>query len=57
MAYDMRLMAERFVADGMIPQAGDVDRLVKLLGRPLRSYSDFAAGVVGAETATAAASA
>ncbi|MGO6819390.1 SDR family oxidoreductase [Rhizobium leguminosarum] len=43
MAYDMRLMGERFLTDGMLPEAGDVERLTKLLGRPLRSYSAFAA--------------
>lgn len=42
MAYDMRLMSERFLGDGMLPQAGDVERLTALLGRPLRSYRDFA---------------
>ncbi|MFS8114172.1 NmrA/HSCARG family protein [Rhizobium jaguaris] len=42
MAYEMRLMAERYVSDGMIPEAGDVERLTKILGRPLRSYRDFA---------------
>lgn len=42
MAYDMRLMSERFQSDGMVPEAGDVERLVALLGRPLRSYRDFA---------------
>jgi len=41
MAYEMRLMAERFVSDGMIPEAGDVERLVKILGRPLHSYRGF----------------
>ena len=45
MALDMRLMAERFLTDGMIPDAGDVDRLTALLGRPLRSYRDFAARI------------
>jgi uncharacterized protein YbjT (DUF2867 family) len=45
MALDMRLMAERFVTDGMVPDAGDVDRLTSLLGRPLRSYRDFAAQI------------
>ena len=49
MAYDMRLMSERFVTDGMLPEAGDIDRLITLLGRPLRSYRDFASEV----TATA----
>jgi uncharacterized protein YbjT (DUF2867 family) len=48
MAYDMRLMAERFLSDGMIPEAGDVERLTALLGRPLRSYRDFAAEVAAA---------
>ena len=42
MAYDMRLMSERFLTDGMVPEAGDVERLTKMLGRPLRSYRDFA---------------
>jgi hypothetical protein len=46
MAYDMRLMAERFISDGMVPEAGDVDRLTRLLARPLRSYRDFAATAV-----------
>lgn len=43
MAYDMRLMGERFVTDGMLPEAGDVSRLVAMLGRPLRTYRAFAA--------------
>ncbi|AJY45752.1 SDR family oxidoreductase [Martelella endophytica] len=42
MAYEMRLMAERFVGDGMIPEAGDVERLTAILGRPLHTYRDFA---------------
>jgi uncharacterized protein YbjT (DUF2867 family) len=45
MAYDMRLMSERFLTEGMVPEAGDVERLTTLLGRPLRSYRDFAAAV------------
>src|SRR6266702_620377 len=45
MAFDMRLMSERFLTDGMIPEAGDVERLTALLGRPLRSYRDFAAEI------------
>ena len=48
MAYDMRLMSERFLTDGMVPEAGDVERLTRLLGRPLRSYRDFAAGIAAA---------
>jgi uncharacterized protein YbjT (DUF2867 family) len=42
MAYEMRLMAERYVSDGMVPEAGDVERLTRLLGRPLHSYRAFA---------------
>ena len=45
MAYEMRLMAERFVGDGMLPEAGDVERLTKILGRPLHTYRDFAAQI------------
>jgi uncharacterized protein YbjT (DUF2867 family) len=45
MAYEMRLMAERFVGDGMIPDAGDVERLTGLLGRRLHTYRDFAAQI------------
>jgi uncharacterized protein YbjT (DUF2867 family) len=47
MAYDMRQMAERFQTDGMVPEAGDVDRLTKLLGRPLRTYRDHVAQITG----------
>lgn len=47
MAYEMRLMAERFVSEGMIPQEGDRERLVTLLGRPLRSYREFAVMLAG----------
>lgn len=47
-AYEMRLMAERYVSDGMIPQTGDVDRLTALLGRPLHSYREMAARIAGA---------
>ena len=46
MAYEMRLMAERFVSDGMVPEAGDVERLTAILGRPLRTYRDFVATLV-----------
>lgn len=45
MALDMRLMVERFVTDGMVPEAGDVARLTALLGRPLRSYRDYVAQI------------
>jgi uncharacterized protein YbjT (DUF2867 family) len=49
MAFDMRLMSERFITDGMVPEAGDVERLTRLLGRPLHSYRAFAV-----QTATSA---
>ena len=48
MAYDMRQMAERFLTDGMVSETGDVERLSQLLGRPLRSYRDFAAEIAAA---------
>jgi uncharacterized protein YbjT (DUF2867 family) len=48
MAYDMRLMSERFQADGMAPDDGDVARLTAMLGRPLRSYRAFAAEITAA---------
>ena len=48
MAYDMRLMSERFLDVGMVPEAGDVERLTALLGRPLRTYRDFAQGIAAA---------
>lgn len=44
-AYEMRLMAERYVSDGMIPEIGDVERLTTILGRPLHSYRDFATAI------------
>lgn len=48
MAYEMRLMAERYVSDGMLPEAGDQARLTALLGRPLHTYRAFAAGLATA---------
>jgi uncharacterized protein YbjT (DUF2867 family) len=42
MAYDMRLMMGRFQRDGLVAAAGAIDQLTALLGRPLRSYHDFA---------------
>lgn len=47
MAFDMRLMAERFISDGMLPEVGDRDRLTTMLGRPLRSYRDYVAQIAG----------
>lgn len=49
MAYDMRLMSERFLTEGMRPEAGDVARLTALLGRPLRSYRNFATEISAAQ--------
>lgn len=45
MAYDMRLMADRFHTDGMLPAPGDRERLTAMLGRPLRSYRDYVAEI------------
>ncbi len=47
-AYEMRLMAERYVIDGMIPNEGDVERLVAMLKRPLHSYREFAESLASA---------
>lgn len=41
-------MGERFLTDGMLPGAGDVERLTTLLGRPLRTYRDFVAEITAA---------
>jgi uncharacterized protein YbjT (DUF2867 family) len=41
-AYDMRLMLTRFHSDGMRAKPGAAETLAGLLGRPLRSYKDFA---------------
>ena len=49
-AYEMRLMAERYVSDGMIPETGDVERLTRVLGRPLHAYRDVAAEIAAAAT-------
>ena len=48
MAYELRLMFERYIADGLIPETGDVDRLTAILGRPLHTYRDFVSGLVAA---------
>ncbi|MGC1046658.1 NmrA family transcriptional regulator [Pantoea agglomerans] len=47
MAYEMRLMAERYVSDGMLPQEGDRERLVTLPGCPLHNYRDFITALAG----------
>lgn len=41
-AMDLRLMLDRFVTDGMKASAADVQEMIDLLGRPPRSYADFA---------------
>lgn len=51
MAYDMRLMSERFLTVGMVPESGDVKRLTTLLGRPLRSYREFATEISASASA------
>lgn len=43
LAYDMRLMFGRFQRDGMVAAEGTDQRLQQLLGRPMRTYRDFAA--------------
>ncbi|WP_260599258.1 SDR family oxidoreductase [Sphingomonas endolithica] len=48
MAYEMRLMAERYVSEGLIPDEDDVERLTGILGRPLHSYRDFASRIAAA---------
>ena len=48
MAYEMRLMAERYVRDGMIPEDGDVARLTRILGRAPHSYRSFATQIAAA---------
>lgn len=45
LAYDMRMMSERFITDGMIPEKGDVERLTEMLGRPLHAYRELAAQI------------
>lgn len=47
-AYEMRLMAERYVSDGMIPNQGDCERLVAMLGRPLQGYREAAVALAAA---------
>ncbi|CAG9212118.1 SDR family oxidoreductase [Burkholderia vietnamiensis] len=47
MAYEMRLMAQRYVSDGMVPKSGAVERLIEILGRPLHTYRAFATALAG----------
>jgi hypothetical protein len=46
MAMDMRLMLDRFCADGMAARPGDVERMTEQLGRQPISYADFAAATL-----------
>jgi len=46
MAMDMRLMLDRFQSDGMRGTAHDVEQMTRLLGRPPRSYAEFAAATL-----------
>jgi hypothetical protein len=48
MAYEMRLMAERYVSAGMIPESGDRKRPTALLDRPLHGYRETAARIAAA---------
>jgi uncharacterized protein YbjT (DUF2867 family) len=51
MSFDMRLMSDRFISDGMVPEPGDVQRLTALLGRSLRSYRSFALELAATDNA------
>jgi len=42
LAYDLRAMMRRYQTDGAMATPADVARLATLLGRPSRSYRDFA---------------
>ncbi len=48
LAFDLRLMLERFQQEGMVAAPQDVERMTALLGRPPRSYHDFATATVSA---------
>lgn len=42
LAYDMRLMMQRYQQDGAVATSAEIDALTELLGRAPRSYRDFA---------------
>ncbi len=42
LAYDLRAMMGRYQADGAVATPADIERLTSLLGRPPRSYREFA---------------
>ncbi len=48
LAYDARLMAERFQRDGMVASKAQVALLEQMLGRPLRTYRQFATELAAA---------
>jgi uncharacterized protein YbjT (DUF2867 family) len=48
LAYDMRLMMNRYQQDGAVASQAEVGRLATLLGRQPRSYRDFAADMATA---------
>jgi uncharacterized protein YbjT (DUF2867 family) len=48
LAYDMRLMMQRYQQDGAVASAAEVERLAQLLGREPRSYREFVAETVEA---------
>jgi uncharacterized protein YbjT (DUF2867 family) len=49
LAYDLRLMVSRIQQVGQIPAEGSVQKLEKMLGRPLRTYQQFVAERVKAD--------
>jgi len=42
LAFDMRMMFQRYLERGFLAEAGDVANLTALLGHPPRNYQDFA---------------
>jgi uncharacterized protein YbjT (DUF2867 family) len=48
LAYDMRLMMNRYQQDGAVASKAEIDHLAALLGRQPRSYRDFAAETAAA---------
>ncbi|WP_370650752.1 hypothetical protein [Caballeronia sp. SL2Y3] len=43
LAFDMRLMMQRYLEDGAVATPQQIERTTSLLGRAPRSYRDFAA--------------
>ena len=42
-AFDIRMMFQGYLERGFVAEAGDVEKLTKLLGHAPRRYEDFAA--------------